>query len=84
MADNWIPGKSQFKDKPTPNTVAASVHKTKNQALIIEKLADKFVIFVVDKRNPEEIIMEVERGIDSRIDANNKAEDWMEKNEDGI
>jgi hypothetical protein len=84
MADNWIPGKNHFRDKPTPNTVSGSVHKMKDQALIVEELADKFVIFIVQKSNPNEIIAEVERGIETRKKANKRAEEWMSNNEGGV
>lgn len=85
MIDNWE-GADQYYGgaPPTSDTKSASVHENKNQALIVEELADKHAIFIVKKTDPYEVLREVGRGIEKKHVAKQRARTWMDNNPDGL
>lgn len=87
MAENWIPYGEVEVGKPTEVTEAASSHKNRNQVLLIEKWdkpnKDIFSVIIVSKDDLENLIACIGR-FEQKSKAKKKAEEWMNKNEDGV
>lgn len=60
------------------------VHESKNQAVVIEKHEEKYVIFVTEKLNPYQVIDEIERGYEDLDSAAEEADTWMKHHPDGL
>jgi uncharacterized protein YlxP (DUF503 family) len=63
----------------TQNDVFSWVHHKKNRSVVVEELSGKYAIFLIEL-NSKDIIDQIEKGIESKESAREKAEKWINNN----
>lgn len=86
---NEKPMKSYYADKENQELYSASVNKSRNEAVLVEKMADKFTISIVKMRNPMCVLYELrENGTVVAYDdiqtAKDEAQNWIDNHPNGL
>lgn len=98
MSGNWTGAKSYYDGKPIEwyydrqdeqEIKSASVHRHRNEALLVERMADKFTFCIVEKQNPTRVLYEprIDGDVVMHDDiepARNAAQQWIDDHPDGL
>lgn len=84
MAKNWVGAEKKYEDPPRDSIVSASIHKKRNEMAVVEKFDNRFVLFVVNANNPDKVLHEIERNIQTKERAKQKLIDWLNNHSEGL
>lgn len=84
MQDNWVEANTYYSSQPTINARGATVHKDRDEAVVLEETSGNFVILVTEKDNPQKILHTVGSNYDSYIECREAAQIWISNHPNGL
>ena len=79
----WINIDEIYPRTPRQYIVTGAVHESRDEELVVEEHADEYVMFVVEKQDPDNVLYEVERHI-SEDEIESKADEWVDEHPNGL